>query len=298
MATRLTFDRALLAGLLVLASLAALLTTSCAAPAETDSRLGAAVTILPQAGFVKAVGGDMVDVTVMVPPGADPHTYELAPSQMTKLAHAELYFKVGSGVEFELVWLDKILAQNRQLQVVDCSAGIQLREQSAEGEAPGMPDPHVWMSPANAMIMVRNICDGLVQADPGNQSFYETNRDAYLQQLEELDRDIATAVSGMANRVIMVYHDALGYFADEYGLTVLTIEAEGKEPTAADLARLIDQAREYGIKVIFASPEFSQAAPKVIAGEIGGTVVLVDPLAEDYIANMRAFLHELEAATQ
>jgi len=296
MAPRITIDRASLAVLLLLALLAAALAASCSPAAETGSGLGAAATILPQAGFVEAVGGDMVDVTVMVPPGADPHTYELAPSQMTKLAHAELYFKVGSGVEFELVWLDKILAQNPDLQVVDCSAGIQLIEQSEAGEAPGMPDPHVWMSPVNAMVMVRTICDGLVQADPDNQALYEANRDAYLQQLEDLDRDIRTAVSGMANRVIMVYHDALGYFADEYGLTVLTIESEGKEPTAADLARLIDEAREYGIKVIFAMPEFSQTAPNVIADEIGGTVVPVDPLAEDYIANMRAFLSELEAA--
>jgi len=298
MATRLILDRALLFRLLGLASLAVTLASSCGPSPETDSRLSAAVTILPQAAFVTAVGGDMVDVIVMVPPGADPHTFELAPSQMTKLAHAELYFKVGSGVEFELAWLDKILAQNRQLQVVDCSEGIRLLQQQAGREPAGTPDPHVWMSPANAMIMVRNICDGLVEADPANRDRYEANRDAYLQQLEALDRDIKAAVSGMTDRVIMVYHEALGYFADEYGLTVLTIEAEGKEPTASDLARLIDEAREYGIEVIFASPEFSQAAPNVIAGEIGGTVVLVDPLAEDYITNMRSFLSDLVEAVR
>lgn len=288
---------------LTLLLLPAALATSCTPAGEANDGTGVVVTILPLAGFVNAVSGGSVDVTVMVPPGASPHTYEPTPSQMTKVADAELYVKVGSGIDFELVWLDKILAQNEDIQVVDCSAGVRLREPSGdggegEGHAHGEADPHIWMTPSNAMIMVRNICEELALADPDNRVLYETNRDAYLQQLDQLDRDMTSALTGIDNRTFMAFHDSFGYFADEYDLTILSIEVEGKEPTAASLARLIDQAREHDIRVIFASPQFSQATPEVIADEIGARVVLIDSLAEDYLANMRTFLNELVAATE
>jgi zinc transport system substrate-binding protein len=290
----------------ILALMAAALAVSCSSPGESGSRLGVVATILPLATFVEAVGGDMVDVTVMVPSGASPHTYEPTPGQMTKVSDARLYAKVGSGVEFELVWMDRVVDLNGDMLVVDCSEGVGLIETTApheradEGdhEVNGAADPHIWMSPVNAQVMVRNICGGLSAVDPANQGLYEANRDAYLQELQGLDRDIRATLSAMSDSVFMAYHDSFGYFAEEYGLTVLPIEVEGKEPTAASLARLIDQAREHDIKVIFASPQFSRELPDVIADAIGGRVVLVDPLAKDYVASMRMFLSQLETAME
>jgi zinc transport system substrate-binding protein len=250
-------------------------------PAE---KIGVVVSILPLADFVENIGGGRVEVTVMVPPGANPHLYEPTPSQMAALAKAKLYAKVGSGIEFELSWMDKFLAINPKMAVVDCSQGIEIKEK----------DPHIWMSPQNAKIMVRNICDGLVRIDPDNKAYYEKNRDAYLQELTKLDRDIRNSLSRMTNRVFMVYHPAFGYFAREYNLTMLPIEAEGKEPTAARMAWLIEQAKEYNIKVIFASPQFNPRSAEVIAEAIGGRVVFIDSLAKDYIGNMRQFLAELK----
>ena len=242
----------------------------------------------------------------MVPPGASPHTYKLTPSQLAVLAKAKMYAKVGSGIEFELVWVDKLAAVNKQMLVVDGSRGIQLletvgegtygSEEYARGESGGMMNPHVWLSPLNAKIMVQNIFGGLVQVDPGNRVYYEKNRDTYLQKLTKLDQDIREGLSRVTNRRFIVYHPSFEYFAKDYNLTILPIEAKGKEPTAAGIARLIEQAKEHNIKVIFASPQFNPQSAKVIAKAIGGRVVFIDPLARDYITNMRLVLGDLVQA--
>ena len=286
---------------MMLATILLALTASCTPATEASGKIGVAVTIVPQAEFVESVGKEKVNITIMVPPGANPHTYEPTPGQMRDLAKAELYAKVGSGVDFELVWMDRLIATNKNMLVVDCSKGIKLQEMTAEheheGKYPhGAMDPHIWMSPLNAQIMVRNICEGLIQVDSDSTAYYEQNRDAYIQQLTRLDQDIRDGLSGVTNRTFMVYHPAFGYFAKEYNLTILFIEGEGKEPTAAGIAHLIEYAKEHNIKVIFASPQFNPQSTKVIAQAIGGKVVFIDPLAKDYITNLRTLLGELVQA--
>ncbi len=286
------FARLISVSLLVLITPLILLIPSCSQEKGTGEKMGVMVTILPLADFVGNIGGEKVDITVMVPPGANVHIYEPTPAQMATLTRAEVYAKAGSGVEFELMWMDKLTAVNKEMLVVDCSRGIDLIEISGEHEH-SAPDSHIWMSPRNAKIMVRNIYEGLAQADPENTAHYARNRDAYLQELTELDRDIRNSLSGVTRRAFMVYHPALGYFARDYDLKMLTIEEEGKEPTAADLVRLIEQARESGVKVIFAEPQFNPQSAEVIAEAIEGRVVFIDPLARDYIGNMRNLLKEL-----
>ncbi len=273
--------------------------TACASEAGKTDKIGVVVSILPQAEFVERVGGDRVDVTVMVPPGADPHTYEVRPAQMTRLAQAKMYAKVGSPVEFELAWMDKLIAQNKEMLVVDCSKGVQLMEITGhaheheheaesqhENEHEGL-DPHIWLSLANARIMVQNIYEGLAQVDPAHRDYYQQNRDAYIQELAELDNAIRQSLAEVTNRKFIVYHPFLGYFARDYNLQQIAIEQEGKEPTAAYLARLITEAKEQGIKAVFISPQFSTKSAELIAKEIGGQVVTLDPLAKDYSANMK-----------
>ena len=273
---------------------------SCTRPADTSNKIGVIVTILPQAEFVQSIGGDKVDVTVMIPPGASPHTYEPTPSQMSALSRAELYAKVGSGVEFELTWMDKLIAQNLDMHVVDCSQGIKLQQMTADDEdkPAGSMDPHIWMSPRNVQIIVRNITDGLIRVDPDNRSYYEQNRDNYLENLAQLDQDIRQGLSVVQNRIFMVYHPAFGYFASEYNLTMLPIEEEGKEPTPAGLQHLIEQALEHDIHVVFVEPQFNPQSAEVIADAIHGRVVLTDPLARDYIENLRILAEELVQAME
>jgi zinc transport system substrate-binding protein len=283
----------------VLLILLAALTASCTTATPATSKIGVVVTLLPQAEFIENVGGNKVTVTVMVPPGASPHTYEPTPSQMTALAKAKIYAKVGSGVEFELVWMDKLSAANQDMLVVDCSEGTSLQEITGEHKhTHNIMDPHIWMSPRNARIMAQNIYTGLVRIDPENSADYESNLNAYVKRLDELDRDIKAGLAGVTNRQFMVYHPSLGYFAREYNLTILPIEEAGKEPTPAGLTRLIKQTEAHNIKVIFASPQFNPQSAEVIASTIDGKVIFIDPLARSYIANLRSLLNELVQAME
>lgn len=252
---------------------------------SSDDKIGVVVTVGPQEEFVKRVGGDRVNVMVMVPPGADPHTYEPLPNQMKQVQDAQIYFQVGSGIEFELTWMDKLISMNSQMKVVNTSAGIQLVPNTAEGEEGS--DPHVWVSPRNAKIMVENIYQTLVQNDPENKDYYTKNRDEYLKELDQLDKNITQTLSGKNNTKIMVYHPAWAYFCRDYNLQQISIEQAGKEPTPQNIAILVDTARNESIKVIFVSPEFSTSNAQVIANEIGGKVVVVDPLSQNYLENMK-----------
>jgi zinc transport system substrate-binding protein len=243
-----------------------------------DARIGVVVTIPPQEAFVKAVGGDHVAITVMVPPGASPHTYEPTPGQLRDLDKADIYFKVGSGVDFELDWMDKITAMNPEMLVVD----------SSEGTTKIGDDPHIWNSPINARRMVENVCAGLIQVDPLNAENYTASKDEYLRELDELDGYIHARLDGFTNRAFMIYHPAFGYFADEYNLTQIAIAHEGKEPTPKVIQDCIDNAREYNLSYIYVSPQFATKDAEAIAHEIGGETVFIDPLAKNYIANMRA----------
>ncbi len=261
---------------------------SCRQKEGVSENIVVAVSILPQAEFVEAVGGEKVDVIAMVPPGARLETYEPRPSQIVDLAKAEMYVKVGSGVEFELVWMDKLIGVNREMLVVDSAKGVELMEMN----------PHIWLSPRNAKVMVQNIYEGLVQVDPANKDYYAQNRDAYLHKLAGLDQDIRDGLSRMTNRRFIIYHPAFGYFARDYNLTMIPIEEEGNEPTAAGITRLIEYARENNIRVIFTAPQFNPESAEVIADEIGGRVVFIDPLAGDYIENLRVVLAEMVRAME
>lgn len=282
--------------ILLLAVLLIAIAAGCNGGADNAGKTVVAVTILPQAGFVEAIGGDRVEVVVMVPPGASPHTYEVTPDQMVQLSNAKMYAKVGSPVEFELTWMDKLIAVNKSMLVVDCSKGIDLMENQDPDEL-GL-DPHIWLSVKNAKIMVQNICDGLVQVDAVNKSYYEENCADYLSKLTELDNDIETALAGVTNRSFIVFHPAFGYFANDYNLTQIGIEQEGKEPNADYLIRLIEEAKARDIKVVFVSPQYSTKSAESVAQEIGGQVVIIDPLAKDFISNMRAIESAMRQAMQ
>lgn len=257
---------------------------------KENEKVKVVVTLLPQAEFAERIGGDRVQVTVMVPPGASPHTYEPTPGQLAEVSSAHIYAKVGSGVEFELTWMDKIVDANKDMLIIDCSQGVELmyvgNEEERENKDKGY-DPHIWLSPKNAVKMVETIYEGLIQIAPSNKEYYERNKNTYIQELENLDEAIAQALSGKENKKIMVYHPSWTYFCRDYGLEQIPIEKEGKEPTPQGLAHLIDQAKTYEITVIFASPQFNAESAEVIAREINGKVVLIDPLAKNYIENMK-----------
>jgi len=173
--------------------------------------------------------------------------------------------------------MDKFTDLNRDMLVVDGSESLHLMDK----------DPHIWLSPRNVEAMVQNLEHGLEEIDPANASDYENNTRNYLQKLDKLDQNITDALAPLTKRELLVFHPAWGYFARDYRLNQTAIEYDGKEPTTQYFARVIDFAKENGIKVIFAEPQFSTRTAEEIAQAVGGTVVLVDDLAKDYLDNMQ-----------
>ncbi len=222
--------------ILVLLLLVPLL-SGCVSQDELPSgKVNVATTIAPLGNFVTAVGGDKVEVTVLVPPGAEPHTYEPTPSQMKNVAKADLYIMNGAGLEF---WMDKVLQINRDMLIVDSSRGVEL-----VNETGGETDPHIWISLRNAAIQVDNICSGLIEVDPANRDYYSKNRDDYLQKLKALDGEFNQTFAAKASRTFITYHPAWTYFARDYSLDQVPILENEKEPGPKYLASVIDLARK------------------------------------------------------
>ena len=243
------------------------------------------VTIPPLADFVAKVGGDKAAISVMVPPGANPHTYEPTPSQMVNVSKAQVYVKVGTAVEFELSWMDKILKQNPHLQVIDCSIGISLLDD----------DPHIWNSPLQAKKIVLNISAGLARIDPANAGYYRDNANRYLQELDALDKYIREKLSGYTNRNFMIYHPAFGYLAADYDMNEIAIEREGHETTARIIQESIDLAKKLNLRYIFVAEQFPTAQAEAIAREIGGQIVFLDSLPRNYVAGVRGVVDAIAA---
>ena len=250
--------------------------TPSPAPSSPEGVIKVAVSIVPQEYFVERIGGDKVSVSVMVPPGFSPATYEPKPSQIEELSTTQVYIRIR--VPFEDAWVERIAAANENMLIVDQSEGI---------ERIGGTDPHIWLSPGLVKIQAQTICDVLVKIDPANESFYRANLDAFQADLDELDASIREKLSGLESRKFMVFHPAWSYFARDYDLEMIPIQFEGSEPSAAEMAALIRTAQENNIKVIFAQPEFSTQSAETIADEIGGEVLPISVLAPDWMDNLQ-----------
>jgi zinc transport system substrate-binding protein len=241
-------------------------------------KIRVAATIAPLSEFVKIVGGDKVAITVIVPPGAEPHTFEPTPSQMREVASADLYVMNGAGLEF---WMAKMLQANERMVVVDSSQGIALLQES-EGEI----DPHIWLSLRNAAVQVDNICSGLIEVDPQNKDYYKKNRDNYLEKLKALDEELNRTFASKKSKIFVVHHPAWTYFARDYGLSQVPLMENEKEPGPKYLGEVVDLAKKNNIKTIFVEPEYNPKAAEVIAREMNASIISLDPLAENYLVNM------------
>ena len=252
-----------------------------------DDMVYITVSIPPQQYLVERVGGDRVEVNVMVAPGADPHTYEPKPEQLRALSRAAAYLTIG--VEFEEAWMNRISAANTEMQVVDMTEGIERMPATDThgGEQGEHLDPHVWLSPRLVRVQAQNVFETLAELDPAHRAAYQANLDALLADIDALDAVIRETLANAPSRKFMVFHPSWGYFARDYGLQMISIEVGGQEPSAAELAALISEARQGDIKVVFAQPELSTRTAETIASELGGQVLLISPLEKDWLENMR-----------
>jgi zinc transport system substrate-binding protein len=252
------------------------------------------VSIVPQKYFVEKIAGELVKISIMVKPGASPATYEPKPGQMVELSMSRIYYAIG--VPFEKAWLKKIAAANPGLLVVHTENGIEKVPMKPD-QTVGVKDPHVWLSPPLVMVQARNILNALLEVDPKNASIYESNYRKFIVELVDLDAELRGVFSGKGKDIrFMVFHPAWGYFARTYGLKMIPVEIEGKNPKPAALRRLIEQARDCGINVVFVQPEFSTKSAGTIAKAIGGQVVFAAPLAEDWANNLKQVAVKFKAA--
>jgi zinc transport system substrate-binding protein len=253
--------------------------------------INVAVSILPQKYFVERIGGERIRVLVMVRPGLNPETYEPTPRQMTSIHEAQLYFRIG--VPFEKAWMENIKRLNSRLRVIECCHELfaghipdhaHIRtEHSVNHDL----DAHVWTSPENVKIIADQIKSVLIEFDPAHQDIYEKNYKAFSADIDELDHSIRTQLANLKNRYLFVSHPSWGYYADAYGLKQISIERNGGEIRAREMARLIDLAREQDIRAVYVQKQFNIASAEVLAREIKAEVVELDPLAEDYIENLQ-----------
>ena len=250
------------------------------------------VSIMPQKYFVEKIGGKNVRVNVMVPPGIDLHNYEPKPQQLQSLNDAQAY--ITTGIAFESAWMDRIKSANPKMLVIDSTQGIEripMMEHHHHGgeenhQAEETLDPHIWLSPKLVKIQAQNIYDGLVKIDPKRQVEYQSNLNQFITEIDQLDQQISQKLAPVKNRKFIVFHPAWGYFAKDYNLEQESIEVGGQEPSAAELANLISEAKQENIKVIFAQPEFNPSSAETISKEIGGKVIFVSDLDENWSNNL------------
>jgi len=277
-----------------------LLLLGCALPGlALAGKMQVAVGVAPMQYFADKIGGGLVHTAMLVPAGADAHTYEPKPSQMRAIAASSMYLSVG--LEFEEAWEPRLRGANPKMVFVHTDAGLHKlpmpegHEEHGHGHAAkgghdhdGESDPHVWVSPAHARQISAKIAEAFSKADPANAKAYAANLSALLKEIDALDAQLKTLFSGIpANkRTFLVFHPAWGYLAHDYGLTQAAIEFEGKEPSPKRLAAIVSQAKAKGATAIFVQPQMSQRTASTIAKAIGARLVVADPLAADWAANL------------
>ncbi len=281
----------------------ALLFSGCSSKKEEKEKISVYASILPQRYFIEKVAGDKVTVDIMVKPGQSPETYEPSPEQIVSLGNADVFFTIG--VPFEKQFIKSIESSIKTLRLVDTSEGVSKRMleghdhgheegEDEHGHEEGSEDPHIWLSPAQVKIQARNIYDALCEIDPAGRDYYTANLEIFLKELDDIHAELEEVLGPYKGSTVFVFHPAFGYFTDEFNLRQEAIETGGKEPAPATLMKIVSEAIEDGVKIVFVQPEFPKESAESVADAIGGTVVELNPLDPDYINNLKHIAEEIK----
>ncbi|GHU17968.1 ABC transporter substrate-binding protein [Spirochaetia bacterium] len=267
-----------------------------------------AASILPQSWFIERIGGERVRTMVLVGPGQNPHNYEPTPKQMAALAEAQVWLL--SGAEFEIGLRPKIESLFPRLIIVDGTAGVNFRslEEHEDDEhehsgAAGLTgdddsniDRHTWLGSEPAKIMAAHIRSALSRIDEEGASLYGTHYAALVRDIDTEFGRLRGELAPLRGSVVFVYHPSFGYFLDEFGIVQKAIETGGKEPGPRDLVYIMEEARREGAAAIFVQAQFPVQAAETAAASIGAELVALDPLAPDWLANVRIMGEALKQA--
>jgi zinc transport system substrate-binding protein len=246
-------------------------------------------SIAPLADFARQVGKDRVAVTLLLPPGASPHTYEPTPRTITSITKADLFITIGSGLEF---WADRLMTALDDSVTVITFTDMQK----------AFPDdPHIWLDPLISIEMIHKMREAFSKKDPEHASVYRQQAADFIKRLRSLDKEIAERVGAFRTRSFVTFHNAWAFFARRYDLRIAGVieEGPGKEPTARHLDHILDKLKRMDIRVIFAEPQFNPRVAEAVAREAGGTVLILDPIGGQidrvtYIDMMRYNLQVME----
>ncbi len=240
------------------------------------------VSIAPFKYFVEEIAGNDFTVNIMVPAGADPHIYEPFPEQINKLRRSVAYISNGF-LGFEMNWLNRFYETNTAMKRLSLGDSINLLNSvHHDGGHLEVADPHFWVSPKSALVIACSVKELLCELYPSQKDKYESNFKLLISKIKEVDDKAEKLFSDVPKKRFMIYHPDLAYIARDYGLEEIAVESEGKEPTPSSMRELIDRARKDNLKTIFVQKEFDIKNVKVIAGEIGAKIVLIDPLSENW----------------
>lgn len=288
-------------GYLLLLVVAVLFTQSCGPQKKSkkaDQKPVITVTIEPQRYFTEAIAGDKFEVISMVPKGMNPETYDLSPQQLVALSESRAYLRIGY-IGFEQNWMKRLVSNAPHLQMFDTSKGVNLllgetacthadhhHEKGVHSHEKAI-EPHIWNSASNALVIARNTYQALCQLDKSNEKYYTDRYQTLCNKITETDSLVRKILATpQCSGAFMIYHPALSYYANDYGLHQFSIEEDGKEPTPAHLKELIELCRAEGIRVLFIQPEFDKRHAEIIAQQAGIKVVPINPLSYQWHEEM------------
>ena len=276
--------------LLIVGGLLGITSVGCSSTSKEKSeekKIQVSVSIVPQKTFVEKVCGDLAEVNVMIPPGNSPANYEPTPKEIEDFSKSEIYFSIGVPTETANI----LPAVNSETETVELAKLV--NEVYPDRKMGENRDPHIWLSPKRAMVMVQEISDTMCELDKDNSKTYTENAEKYINELKKLDKDLKDATSNMETKKFIVFHPAFGYLADDYGLEMYSLEQNGKEATADHLMEMIDLAKEEKIETIFYQAEIDSSQSESFAEEIGGETAMLAPLSPDYIDNMEIMIETI-----
>jgi zinc transport system substrate-binding protein len=256
------------------------------------------VSIPPQAFLVQRLAGGIVQVEILLPPAASPATFEPTPKQMAALGRSQLYLQIGA--PFEEAVLAKVADLIPDLPIVDCRHGVKLEPMENGGRDHGARslDPHIWLDPQRMKIIAATTAKALKKLLPTRAPEIDKHLADLSRDIDRSDRRITAILAPYAGRTLLVFHPAYGYFARRYHLVQKSVEVEGKAPSARRLAVVVDELRGQDIRVLVVQPQFSRSSAERVASALGCTLVVLDPLARDYLANLEGMANSIAEALQ
>jgi zinc transport system substrate-binding protein len=266
------------------------LITSCSRLSKHDGLL-IAVSIPPQAWFVSQIAGEHAQSVVLVGPGQNPHNYEPTPKQIQSLASAGAW--ILSGTEFEISLLPRVTSLFPKLHIVDGTEGVQFRLLAERDEHDGVVpssleiDRHTWLGREPAKILAGHIKDTLCRLDKKNAEFYTLQYENLIDLIEDEFESLRIMLAPLEGRNVFVYHPSFGYFLDEFGIRQEAVETGGKEPGPRVLNNLITKVRQENAAAIFVQAQFPVNAAKTLADSVDAQIIILDPLAEDWLKNIQ-----------